>query len=107
MIIILKINRYTLKLALKSDLEQATDSYNTTEKKFQDAKHNIRLEMHEDKSLIKNLEDGIIEADMIINSLSSKAKFSKKLVTERSKMIQARSMLLKDLWTDEKIKYHK
>lgn len=63
--------------------------------------------MHDDKWLIKNLEEGIIEAEMIINSLNNKAKFSKKLVKERTKMVQARSMLLKDLWTDERIKYHR
>lgn len=63
--------------------------------------------MHDDKSLIKSLEEGIVEADLIINSLNNKAKFSKKLVNERKKMVEARSLLLKDLWTDEKLKYRK
>ena len=63
--------------------------------------------MHDDKTLIKELEDSLIEGDMILASLQHKAKFSNKLEKERQRMIEDRSKLLKDLCSDEKLKYHK
>ena len=67
----------------------------------------IRIEMHEDKALIANLENSIVEADIILQSLNDKAKFSEKLEKERHKMIKDRSVLLKDLCTTESVKYRR
>lgn len=88
-------------------LNNATESYNQTELEYQMNKQDIRVEMHDDKTLIKELEDSLIEGDVILASLQHKAKFSKKLEEERRRMLEDRSKLLKDLCSDEKLKYHK
>ena len=74
---------------------------------YQNNINTIRVETHDDNSLIKELEDSIVEADFVFSSLSDKARFSKKLESERSKMIQDRALLLNDLCVDERLKYIK
>lgn len=82
---------------LYEELNYAKDSYNQTECEYQMHKQEIRIEMHEDATLIKTLEDSLSEADVISATLTDKARFSNKLETERQRMIQDRALLLKDL----------
>lgn len=102
-----KLNHY-LEMQDKSKTHEiATQSYHHTENDYITSKKAIRIELHEDKTLMSNLENSIMEADVILDSLSSKAKFSKKLESERRKMIKDRSVLLKDLCVSENVKYRK
>ena len=82
---------------LYATLEDAKESYNQTEAEYQMNKQDIRVEMHEDATLIKTLETSLAEADEICASLAEKARFSNKLETERQKMIRDRALLLNDL----------
>lgn len=43
--------------SLSEELKRATDSYSKTENEFQLNKQEIRIEMHDDMNLIKDLED--------------------------------------------------
>lgn len=92
-----KLNHYLEMEDINKTFEFASASYNETEQDYLNSKKAIRMEMHEDKTLIKNLETSLIEADLILGNLGDKAKFSKKLESERRKMIKDRSLLLKDL----------
>jgi conjugal transfer/entry exclusion protein len=47
------------------ELESATDDYNEIESEFQANKNEIRIEMHDDMNIIKDLEESIGEADVI------------------------------------------
>jgi hypothetical protein len=91
--------------SLYQELKRTTDIYSNTENEFQLNKQEIRIEIHDDMNLIKDLEDSWAEADVISASLADKAKFSSKLETERQRMIQDRAKLLDDLWVGEKLKY--
>lgn len=83
--------------ALYTLLEKSKKEYSTAEDEYQCFKQEMRVEMHDDKTLIKDLEDSLVEADMILGSLVDKAKFSNKLEIERQRMINDRFLLLKDL----------
>jgi hypothetical protein len=51
--------------ALYEELQNATDDYNEIESEFQLNKNEIRIEMHDDINIIKDLEESIGEADII------------------------------------------
>ena len=67
----------------------------------------MRVQIHNDRTQIKDLGDKIIEADTTIDSLTHKAKYSNKMEEERRKMVKVRSILLYDLCSAEKIKHRK
>lgn len=92
---------------LYGNLGKATDAYNETENDYQSFKQEMRVEIHDDKTLINDLEESLVEADMILGSLRDKAKFSSKLEKERQRMLKDRSVLLRDLCSHEKLKYKK
>jgi predicted nucleic acid-binding Zn-ribbon protein len=62
--------------AFYGELQSATDDYNEIENEFQLNKNEIRIEMHDDMNIIKDLEESIGEADVICGSLAHKARFS-------------------------------
>jgi uncharacterized protein YukE len=51
--------------ALYGELQNATEDYNEIENEFQLNKNEIRIEMHDDMNIIKDLEESIGEADVI------------------------------------------
>ncbi|CAI2363094.1 unnamed protein product [Moneuplotes crassus] len=100
----------TWKLEAKSlykNLQDSTDSYNKAEEEYQQNRQNIRMEMHDDNNLIHELKTSLEEGDTILASLKDKAKYSNIMEQERSRMINDRALLLKDLCTHEKLKYKK
>ncbi|CAI2362764.1 unnamed protein product [Moneuplotes crassus] len=92
---------------LYKHLQDSTDSYNKAENDYQVNRQDIRMEMHDDKNLIHQLQTSIEEGDNIFASLKDKAKYSKTLERERNMMMTDRALLLKDLCTHEKLKYKK
>jgi hypothetical protein len=102
-----KLNHFLESQDMNKALEITTESYNDTEQDYLNHKKAIRVELHDDKTLIGDLENSIVEADVILQSLSDKARFSNKLEGERRRMIQDRSTLLRDLCDSENVKYRK
>lgn len=95
----------TTSNSLYKKLKISTDSYNRNEHEYQLNRQEIRMETHDDSTLIKDLESSIAEAETIEASLLDKVRFSRKLESERRRMIQDRVLLLKDLCSEERIKY--
>lgn len=102
-----KLSHFLEMEDLNKALDNQNEFYFETEQDYTNSKKVIRIELHEDKALITKLENSLIEADIIIDSLNDKAKFSLKLEQERKKMLNDRSALLNDLITSESVKYRK